>query len=88
MARKTFDVTAMREAVNRQLARPEVSEEYRKGMCSILEHVLHETGNYNGYNYVDWLAGGCDRWRADEAEAGRDLDTRPYLGPEYRRVYY
>ena len=82
--RKTIEVNTVRTRVNAMLANPKVTEEERRGMCLVLEFMLYNTNNYNGFNYVDWLNGGCDRWRAD----GSPSDNSSYLGPEYKRYYY
>jgi hypothetical protein len=54
--RKTFDVETLRHIVNDVLANmagDSVSEkQYRKGMMFLLEDVLHETGNYRGFQYL------------------------------------
>lgn len=99
--RKTIDVARVVDVCNRALALPDRSNEYRNGIISVLEHVLTETGNYAGYNYLAWCVEkgddgltGCERWRKDCKVAGVDADSRfclptmPYLGNETRRVYY
>jgi hypothetical protein len=86
-SKKTFDVAALLTESNRLLALPDsehTTAEWRKGVATTLEHVLHATGNYEGYNFLDWLNGGYDKWIAD----GRPESTTPYLGDETRRVYY
>lgn len=86
-SRKTVDVSYVLARVNAMLAAPDsdyCNESTRKGAATILECVLHETGNYNGFNYLDWMNGGFDRWVAD----GEPKDTDPYLGDKTRRVYY
>jgi hypothetical protein len=50
--RKTFDVDTFRNLINGMLAGSVCSSEERKSMLIILEHVLMETGNYNGYRYL------------------------------------
>lgn len=83
MTRKTFDVATFHAQMNNRIAR-ELNEDRRQAFCYVLESVLHETGQYRGYQYLDWENGGCGRWHAD----GEPRDTRPYLGPEYLRRYY
>ena len=85
-SKKTLDVAALLAESNRLLALPDseyVNAEWRKGVATVLDHVLHATGNYNGYNFLGWLNGGYDRWVAE----GRHESTTPYLGDETRRVY-
>ena len=50
--RKTFDVDQLRISVNSRLAGSVCSADVRSGMCSILEEVLHDTGNYRGFGYL------------------------------------
>jgi hypothetical protein len=50
--RKTTNVETVRNRVNILLANPNVSDEYRLGAAAILESILHDTGNYQGYSYV------------------------------------
>lgn len=52
--RKTFQVADLREQINSMLLN--TKDEYIEGRewsCSILEDVLHKTGNYNGFWYLD-----------------------------------
>ena len=51
--RKTFDVEAFRNQINSRLANSTCTPDIRMGYCMALEHVLHETGNYRGFNYLD-----------------------------------
>ena len=101
-SRKTHDVSRFIDVCNKALARTDRSDDYRIGIISVLEHVLTETGNYAGYNYLAWCVEtgadnltGCERWRHDCDKAGIDMNnpaeclpTLPYLGNETRRVYY
>ena len=98
MKRKTIAVGDLKEMVNRAL-RQDVPEEYRHGLCSLLESVLMTTGNYHGYNYVDWLEGGSESYCRQKGELSMneflnpkgmdvDPDVKEYLGPEYKRKYY
>ena len=85
--RKTYEVDKIREKANRLL---EIDNEYigadvRRGIAILLEHILHESGNYAGFNYVAWSKeGGCERWWND----GQPNDNTSYLGDQTRRVYY
>lgn len=84
MKRKTIDVEQVRKWGNLQLARTDVAPEYRRGVADIVHEVLMDTGNYHGFNYLDWLEGGCDRWHAD----GKPADNKAYLGDQTRIVYH
>lgn len=86
MARKTIEVSKIKTWVNHHLASnlSVSTKESRLAYASLLESVLHETGNYKGFNYLEWMNGGADRWHAD----GCPKDKTPYLGDETRRVYF
>lgn len=94
MARKTYGVKALVERVNTMLATPNSTlwmkapgkdrdltpeEAFRMGMISVLESVLHETGNYKGFGYQT----GVITW---------DVDVHPPVpvsfSDETRRIYY
>lgn len=84
MARKTIEVEWIKKKVNLYLAGEHSNEEQRKTMAIFLEGVLHKTGNYDGFQYLDWIEGGRDRWVAE----GQPHNTSDYIGREWRRVYY
>ena len=50
--KKTIKVTELKDNVNRMLAESTCSPEGRETMCTILERVLMDTGNYNGFRYL------------------------------------
>lgn len=52
MARKTFSVEELKTAINEILATSTCSPDIRKGHMSALEHVLHSTDNYRGFQYL------------------------------------
>lgn len=84
--RKTIDVARLIDMSNTYLAsgNPMISDEMRLAVCSFISSILHETGNYKGFNYIGWSTGGCDKWRKD----GCPDDTTPYLGNETKRYYH
>ena len=63
MARKTIDVETVKLRANRALtdAAPHQNETmgatcaqiFRQGIAVVLEDVLHESGNYRGFQYAD-----------------------------------
>lgn len=59
MSRKTFNVEDFKAGINKQLAsdfmdgRANAVDGIREGLCIALENVLHSTGNYKGFHYVD-----------------------------------
>jgi hypothetical protein len=51
--RKTIKVEQLVEIVNDMLKNSlEESKERRQGAMNVLEAVLHDTGNYNGFRYL------------------------------------
>jgi hypothetical protein len=50
--KKTFRVVDLIDKINRMLAISTCSQETRCGMIAVLESVLHDTGNYRGFNYI------------------------------------
>lgn len=83
--RKTIMVSSIKSKVNSQLCCKDLTPEARMQLALLLESILCDTDNYEGFNYVGWaLEGGCEKWHAD----GKPSDNKPYLGDETRRVYY
>jgi len=52
MARKTFEVNALKNKINGMIARSTCSAAEREVMAMVLSDVLHDTGNYNGFRYL------------------------------------
>lgn len=48
--RKTVDVASVKTLVNDALAMEDRTEDEARALCFVLENVLMETGNYNGYS--------------------------------------
>ena len=85
MARKTIDVEYLRNAVNGRLADHNTPTAVKRELCSLVEAVLHKTGNYKGWNPLAWsFEGGCQRW----FDAGRPENREPFEGSDWRRVYF
>jgi hypothetical protein len=74
MTRKTIDVDQVRDWTNTRLAAPgsfhtglaDLSPEqaFRLGVASLLEQILHGTGNYAGFGYTEtYVAGQTDETR-------------------------
>lgn len=53
MSRKTIEVGTLLYRLNYFLANKNTTAEEREVMCQFVEGVLHETGNYEGYRYLD-----------------------------------
>lgn len=73
MARKTFPVDDLKVLVNTYNIYPTSEASERAANNSLLEVVLHRTGNYKGFQYV--LPNG-DQVPTQDVEDGRYDDTR------------
>ena len=53
--KKTFNVDDFIEWGNKNLARTDKDADFgfKDGICSSIEHVLHATGNYKGFMYLN-----------------------------------
>ena len=54
--KKRIGVLNMLEWANKQLARTDefATEKFKAGVCCMIEHLLMETGNYMGYNELEY----------------------------------
>jgi hypothetical protein len=57
-----------------------------KDVCLLIETLLHETGNYAGYNNTYWMKQGYEEWVAAGKPEG--ILKSKFYGPEYKRVYF
>lgn len=96
MARKTIDVEKVKKAANGLLAFSEedisdyfrINQDVKQGIVLLLEYILHDTGNYNGFNYIEWAKnGGYERY-LEAKKTNKDVDSSDFLGEEYDRFYY
>jgi hypothetical protein len=53
MARKTIEVGPLLSRLNYFLASDKSTADEREVMCQFVEGILHDTGNYRGYRYLD-----------------------------------
>jgi hypothetical protein len=81
---KNVKVDKVKGMINYILADSSLSQETKKEFCIFLETILHETKNYNGYNFLEWINGGYKKW----VEDNRPKDNGKYVGKEYDRIYY
>ena len=53
--RKTVDVLMLLKWANKNLAREDefATVDFKSGICTMNEMVLHETGNYEGFGFQD-----------------------------------
>ena len=55
MSRKTVNVLMLLEWANKNLAREDefATVDFKSGVCCMIDMVLHETGNYEGFGFQD-----------------------------------
>ena len=58
--------------------------ENRVAIAIVVSDLMHAAGIYKGFNYVDWVDGGWQRWCDD----GKPADNTPYLGDQTKIRYY
>ena len=82
--RKTIEVEKITREVNRLLKLDTISEEKKEAICSLLETILFQTGNYHGWglNFPPGLEPGTEKWKKYLIE--NDYHARFY----YVRFYY
>ena len=59
-ARKTIEVGTLLRRVNFFLASENSTADEREVMCTFIEGVLHDTGNYRGFRYIEGPDGEVD----------------------------
>lgn len=88
-ARKTVEVGTLLHRVNYFLENDQGTAEEREVMCTFIEGVLHDTGNYEGFRYLDTdeIAGnGTRRFYfvsdkiQEDYEAAAELIEKHYYG--------
>jgi len=62
MSRKTTSVRSMLDYANKMLKRSDeyATKEYKIGIICMLEEVLHATGNYKGFMFINNDDSECD----------------------------
>ena len=62
MPRKTTPILGLLEYANIQLARTDkfVTKEYKIGIVTMIEKILHDTNNYAGFMFIDNSDSDCD----------------------------
>lgn len=98
--KKTFKVDDFKAYVNDQLTRTDEfalsNENFKGGLCNALEHILHRSNSYKGFNNLYWMEGGCAEWEANgKVETWPEKDKyilgekgSKYNGDRYARKYY
>ena len=90
---KTIKVEKIRTQINSMIAGSTCSPDGRQGMIQVLESILHESGNYNGFRYLlpdEVPAGelpGINRVD-DHGLTQTELYTARFQGTDPTRVQY
>jgi len=98
MAKKTISIKETVEALNHQLKNSDFQDldhtegkMFRMGICSAIEHILHSSGNYQGFRYIGKdeaikpYAFGCDYSKlTEDPESAREALN----GDDSRRKYF
>lgn len=83
---KTVQVYDLVNIFNKKIETAKSTEE-RLTLCSALEGILHMTGNYRGFQYLDWgKGGGYDRWM--KAGCPDFPEKNKYIGDQSKRSYF
>ncbi|RKZ15603.1 hypothetical protein DRQ53_08620 [bacterium] len=93
MARKTFEVATLVDEANDMLKKSASDMvEFRKGVSAMIERVLHDTGNYNGYRslYADEVADGFPGCRPHNGDryVMPNGDTTNTYEPHYADTWF
>jgi hypothetical protein len=53
--KKTLGVAQVLDYANLQLKRTDsdATKDFKSGVCTMIERVLHDTGNYNGFMFIN-----------------------------------
>ena len=86
-SRKTFKVENFKNIINEKLALGSINQDEKKALTVVLERVLHDTNNYRGYNNLQWMRGGSEKWNDHLKKHGK-ANILDFHGPEYDRQYY
>lgn len=86
MKRKTFEVNNIRTKVNSMLADSICSPDGRIGMLHVLETILHETGNYEGFRYLEVTEVPAGQLPGINGSAGNY--DKAFENTDRTRVYY
>lgn len=82
-ARKTISVAAVVQKANTFLAADSTTVGDRSGVASLVEAILFETGNYNGFNYlVSEFLPAEEQTMDNVLREGYDPTRRFYYGPK------
>ena len=86
MPRKTIKIEDLKAEINRLLSLDIMNEDQRKILCCLLERVLMENGNYQGFTYNDLRTEKCDQWKKENPNVPLYTFIEKY-GNEYKRLY-
>lgn len=62
--RKTIQVTKVKTLANEMLNSSKLNQDQKSVLCTMVEKVLMDTGNYKGFGNNYWWDKGFDEWKA------------------------
>ncbi len=88
--RKTIEVEWIKDRINTQLAEPSFSQPEKMRLCFLLEDVLHQSNNYNGFQFNYWNDGGYKAWltAGEPSFPEKEKYITNNKKEEYSRIYY
>ena len=89
MSRKTFDVNKLVEKANTILSKGSTKDE-RQGIILLVESILHETGNYKGFNYLKTsdVPDGELPGIHTNSDGSLPTDIDPFDNTDHTRIYF
>lgn len=86
--KKTLSYDVLKDHANAWLKKDHLSDAERKIIFSFVQDVIFRTERkqYEGFNYVDWLESGCDKWHEDDCPENGDKEK--YYGNQTKVKFY
>lgn len=76
-SKKTLQVQPLLETANLTLANPELSKEFKMGVATMIERILHSSGNYEGFQFLR-------NWKSKDFVEAPSIHDEDY----YDRIYW
>lgn len=88
-----YKVQTLKEWTNHELQRSDdqATDDFKKGLCTVLEKVLRDCNYDISYTYNYWDEKGYIEWQQAGSPTGNDQKKTYLLGPtgqEYNRHYH
>jgi hypothetical protein len=83
---KTINVAKVKDRINELVAKSTCSPDIRQGALNVLEWMLHETDNYNGYKFLE--AADVPEGEKPGVVVNHQTNTHNFVGCDSTRVKY